>query len=52
MAKLTGVSVEEYTACEDGTHDLSFAFIYRCALAFKVNVGLIDKLSFLTSSEG
>lgn len=38
MAKLTGVSVEEYAACEDGTHDLSFAFIYRCALAFKVNV--------------
>ncbi len=38
MAKLTGVSVEEYAACEAGTHDLSFAFIYRCALAFKVNV--------------
>ncbi len=38
MAKLTGVTVSEYAACEDGTHDLSFAFIYRCALAFKVNV--------------
>ena len=38
MAKLTGVSREEYAACEDGTHDLSFAFIYRCALAFKVGV--------------
>ena len=33
MAKLTGVSREEYAACEAGTHDLSFAFIYRCALA-------------------
>ena len=38
MANLTGVTVSEYSACEDGTHDLSFAFIYRCALAFKVNV--------------
>ena len=38
MAKLTGVSREEYAACEAGTHDLSFAFIYRCALAFKVGV--------------
>lgn len=38
MAKLTGVSREEYAACEEGTHDLSFAFIYRCALAFKVGV--------------
>ncbi len=38
MSKLTGVSREEYTACEDGTHDLSFAFIYRCSLAFKVGV--------------
>jgi len=38
MARLTGVSVSEYAACEAGTHDLSFAFIYRCALAFGVNV--------------
>ncbi len=38
MAKLTGVSREEYVACEAGQHDLSFAFIYRCALAFKVGV--------------
>ena len=38
MARLTGVSVAEYTACEEGTHDLSFAFIYRCAQAFNVNV--------------
>jgi len=38
MANLTGVSPEEYEACENGSHDLSFAFIYRCALAFKVNV--------------
>ncbi len=38
MSKLTGVSVEEYIACENGQHDLSFAFIYRCALAFNVDV--------------
>ena len=38
MARLTGVSREEYVACEEGKHDLSFAFIYRCALAFKVGV--------------
>ena len=38
LAAKTGVSVEEYTECEQGTHDLSFAFIYRCALAFGVDV--------------
>ena len=38
MAKLTDVSEEEYIACENGQHDLSFAFIYRCALAFNVDV--------------
>ncbi len=38
MARLTDVSIAEYTACEAGEHDLSFAFIYRCAQAFGVNV--------------
>ena len=38
MAKKTDVSVEEYTACEEGKSDLSFAFIYRCAIAFNVDV--------------
>ncbi len=38
MAKNTGVSVDEYLACESGKSDLNFAFIYRCALALKVNV--------------
>ena len=28
MARLTGVTVAEYTACEEGEHDLSFAFIF------------------------
>ncbi len=38
MAQKTGVSVEEYTDCENGRCDLNFAFIYRCALAFNVDV--------------
>ncbi len=38
MAAKTAVSVEEYTACENGESDLNFAFIYRCALAFNVDV--------------
>ena len=38
MAKGTDVSVEEYTACESGEQDLNFAFIYRCAQIFNVNV--------------
>ena len=38
MALNTGVSEQEYMACESGMHDLSFAFIYRCAMAFSVNV--------------
>ena len=38
MAVKTDVSVEEYLACEEGRSDLNFAFIYRCALAFNVDV--------------
>ncbi|MBQ9910639.1 MAG: AMP-binding protein [Lachnospiraceae bacterium] len=38
MAEKTGVSVEEYLKCENGLSDLNFAFIYRCALAFGVDV--------------
>lgn len=38
MAKKTDVSVNEYLACERGESDLNFAFIYRCALAFGVDV--------------
>ena len=38
MATLTGVSEEEYLACENGASDLNFAFIYRVANALKVNV--------------
>ena len=38
MARKTDVSVAEYAACESGLHDLNFAFIYRCALAFGVDV--------------
>ena len=38
MAAKTGVSTDEYKLCENGESDLNFAFIYRCALAFGVNV--------------
>ncbi len=38
MAEKTGVTVDEYVACEAGDKDLNFAFIYRCALALSVNV--------------
>lgn len=38
MAKNTGVSADEYISCENGSKDLNFAFIYRCAQALGVNV--------------
>ena len=38
MAQTTGVSVEEYLACEKGDRDLAFAFLYRCASALNVDV--------------
>ena len=38
IAEKTGVSVAEYMDCEAGKSDLNFAFIYRCALAFGVDV--------------
>ena len=38
MAVKTGVSEQEYINCENGLSDLNFAFIYRCAAAFNVDV--------------
>ncbi len=38
MAQKTGISEDEYLACEAGQRDLNFAFLYRCALALKVDV--------------
>ena len=38
MALKTDVSLPEYENCEQGKSNLTFAFIYRCALALKVNV--------------
>ena len=38
MALKTGVSEEEYIAAESGLRDLTFAFIYRCANALRINV--------------
>ena len=38
MAEKTGVTKDEYIACENGESDLNFAFIYRCAYVFNVDV--------------
>ena len=38
MAAKTDVTPEEYLDCEAGRSDLAFAFIYRCALVFGVDV--------------
>ena len=38
MAEKTDVTAQEYLDCEEGRSDLNFAFIYRCAMALKVNV--------------
>ncbi len=60
MSEQTGVSVEEYIACEEGKRDLNFAFLYRCAQSFGVDVtDLIEgasptlaKLVFTKKGEG
>ena len=38
MAEKTGITAAEYLKCESGESDLNFAFLYRCALAFGVDV--------------
>ena len=38
MAQHTGVSVDEYIACEAGNRNLSIAFLYRCVLIFGVDM--------------
>ena len=38
IARQTGVTLAEYRQCEAGETDLNFAFIYRCAQAFGVDV--------------
>ena len=51
MAEKTDVTAAEYLACENGESDLSFAFIYRCALAFGVDVtDIIEGVSPTLSS--
>ena len=39
MAQRTGVSLEEYIACESGSRNMSIAFLYRCVLIFGVDMG-------------
>ena len=38
MAMKTNTTEQEYIDCECGRSDLNFAFLYRCALAFNVDV--------------
>ena len=38
MALRCGITEEEYSLAEKGEMDLNFAFLYRCALAFNVDV--------------
>ena len=42
LARLTGVSVEDYTLLEKGETDFSFTFIYKCAKACGVEV--VDRI--------
>ena len=39
MAARTGVTVEQYRQCEEGTQDLNIAFLYRCVLILGVDMG-------------
>ena len=41
MAGLTDVSPEQYVAIEAGTHDPSFTFLHKCALAFGVDINAL-----------
>ncbi len=38
MAEKTGVSIEEYRDYENGTDDMPFSFVHKCALAFGVEL--------------
>ncbi len=38
MANRTGLTLEEYRACEAGTKDMSIAFLYRCVLILGVDM--------------
>ncbi len=57
MARQAGVSEEEYLACESGKENLTFAFIYRCAQTFGIDVtelmtGSAPKLRSYTVTRG
>ncbi len=39
MAARTGVTLDEYRRCEEGTQDLAIAFLYRCVLILGVDMG-------------
>ena len=51
MAAKTGITEAEYIECESGRLNLTFAFIYRCALVFGVDVTDIIQGSTLTRED-
>ena len=48
LAKLTGVSLDDYKVLEEGETDFSFTFIYKCAKACGVEV--VDLLEGTSST--
>ncbi|MBR5218578.1 MAG: helix-turn-helix domain-containing protein, partial [Clostridia bacterium] len=51
LARLTGVSVDDYKLLEEGESDFSFTFIYKCAKACNVEVvDILDGTSTTLSS--
>ena len=41
MAELTGTSIAEYEAIENGKSEMSFSFLHKCALAFGVDLSAL-----------
>ena len=57
MARVTGVTPEEYLKHEAGEVDSAFSFLYQCAERFKVDISMLadgesPKLSFYTLTRG
>ena len=43
MARVTGVSVDAYNACESGASDFSFTFLLKCAQKFGVDISELTR---------
>lgn len=51
LAKICGVTIDEYNELESGTKDFNFTFVYKCALTFGVDITDILKGSTPTLTE-